>query len=71
MAASGARPAGGPWFAHSLDGRPEAERAGARARYVEPVEGDGVDATVEAMNRTLASLSRDIAGGIKRAGTRK
>ena len=25
MAADGARPAGGPWFAHSLDGRPEAE----------------------------------------------
>ena len=54
-----------------LDGQTEAERAGARARYVEPVEGEGVDATVAAMNRTLAALSRDIAAGIKRASSRR
>ncbi|GEO38688.1 hypothetical protein SAE02_28360 [Skermanella aerolata] len=54
-----------------LDGQTEAVRAGARARYVEPVEGEGADATVAAMTRTLASLSRDIAAGIKRAGSRK
>ena len=54
-----------------LDGQTEAERAGARARYTEPVEGEGVEATVAAMNRTLAALSRDIAAGIKRASSRK
>ena len=54
-----------------LDGQTEAERAGARARYTEPVEGEGVDATVTAMNRTLAALSRDIAAGIKRASSRR
>jgi uncharacterized protein len=54
-----------------LDGQTEAERAGARARYTEPVEGEGVEAIVAAMNRTLAALSRDIAAGIKRASTRK
>jgi uncharacterized protein len=54
-----------------LDGQTEAERAGARARYTEPVEGEGVEATVAAMNRTLAALSRDIAAGITRASTRK
>jgi uncharacterized protein len=54
-----------------LDGQTEAERAGARARYTELVEGEGVEATVAAMNRTLAALSRDIAAGIKRASSRK
>jgi len=54
-----------------LDGQTEAERAGARARYTEPVEGEGAEATVAAMNRTLAALSRDIAAGIKRASSRK
>jgi uncharacterized lipoprotein YmbA len=54
-----------------LDGQTEAERAGARARYTEPVDGEGVEATVAAMNRTLAALSRDIAAGIKRASSRK
>ena len=52
-----------------LDGQTEAERAGARARYSEPVEGEGVEATVAAMNRTLAALSRDIAAGIKQASS--
>ena len=54
-----------------LDGQTEAERAGARARYSEPVEGEGVEATVAAMNRTLAALSRDIAAGIKRPPSRR
>jgi uncharacterized lipoprotein YmbA len=54
-----------------LDGQTEAERAGARARYSEPVEGEGVEATVAAMNRTLAALSRDIAAGIKRLPSRR
>jgi uncharacterized protein len=54
-----------------LDGQTEAERAGARARYTEAVEGEGVEAIVTAMNRTLAALSRDIAAGIKRASLRK
>ena len=54
-----------------LDGQTEAERAGARARYTEPVAGEGVEETVAAMNRTLAALSRDIAAGIKRASSRK
>ena len=52
-----------------LDGQTEAERAGARARYTEPVDGEGVEATVAAMNRTLAALSRDIAAGIKQASS--
>jgi uncharacterized lipoprotein YmbA len=54
-----------------LDGQTEAERAGARARYTDPVAGEGVEETVAAMNRTLAALSRDIAAGIKRASSRK
>jgi hypothetical protein len=54
-----------------LDGQTEAEWAGARARYSEPVEGEGVEATVTAMNRALAALSRDIAVGIKRPSSRR
>lgn len=54
-----------------LDAQTEAERAGARARYVEPLEGEGIEATVAAMNRALNALSRDIAAGIKRASARK
>jgi uncharacterized lipoprotein YmbA len=54
-----------------LDGQTEAERAGARARYSEPVEGEGVEATVTAMNRALTALSRDIAAGIKRSSSRR
>ncbi|UEM19992.1 PqiC family protein [Skermanella mucosa] len=54
-----------------LDGQTEAERAGARARYVEPVEGEGYAATVAAMNRAVNALSRDIAAGIKRVTARK
>ncbi|UEM02643.1 PqiC family protein [Skermanella rosea] len=54
-----------------LDAQTEAERAGARARYVEPVEGEGIEATVAAMNRALNALSRDIAAGIRRASARK
>lgn len=54
-----------------LDAQTEAERAGARARYVEPVEGEGIEATVAAMNRALNALSRDIAAGIRRASARR
>jgi len=52
-----------------LDGKTEAERAGARVNYSEPA-GEDAESIVAAMNRTLNALSRDIAAGIKRPARR-